>query len=139
MVQLTIRLKWSILSFDVWFLHVSKLANTKWNQGLKMAIDEYLSNPNESQRAAACFERKNLLVLAGAGTGKTRTIIARAAYLISQGVDPARTQIVTFPRKAAFEIKTRVQAILPDQCEGLTSSTFHSWCAKLQHSFHVFS
>ena len=99
-----------------------------------MHIEEYLSSLNEKQLAAASFPNQNMLILAGAGTGKTRTIIARAAYLISQGVDPTRIQILAFTRKAAFEIKSRVQAILPEQSHGLSCSTFHSWCAKLQRA-----
>jgi DNA helicase-2/ATP-dependent DNA helicase PcrA len=93
-----------------------------------MNLDEL----NESQKKAVLFNGKHLLVLAGAGTGKTRTIIARAAYLISTGVDPARIQILTFTKRAASEIVTRVKAVLDqDQAKALRGSTFHSWCNQL--------
>ena len=55
-----------------------------------------LDDLNESQKKAVTYSGKHLLVLAGAGTGKTKTIISRAAYLISQGVSPNKIQILTF-------------------------------------------
>jgi len=64
---------------------------------------------NKNQEKAATFEGKHLLVLAGAGTGKTKTIIARASYLISTGVDPSKIQILTFTKRAANEIVSRVK------------------------------
>lgn len=88
-----------------------------------------MDNLNEQQKYAATFEGKHLLVLAGAGTGKTRTIIARAKYLIKSGVQPKRILILSFTRKSAQEIVERIQNELPDTVsEGLTGSTFHSWC-----------
>jgi DNA helicase-2/ATP-dependent DNA helicase PcrA len=90
-----------------------------------MNLDEL----NDGQKQAVEFNRKHLLVIAGAGTGKTRTIIARAAYLISIGVDPTKIQILTFTKRAANEIVTRVKASLNiNQAQNLRGSTFHSWC-----------
>ena len=57
---------------------------------------------NKEQLAAATFEGKHLLVLAGAGTGKTRTIIARAIYLIEHGIEPNKIQILSFTKKSAW-------------------------------------
>ncbi|QLG46564.1 ATP-dependent helicase [Costertonia aggregata] len=87
---------------------------------------------NDGQQKAVEFNGKHLLVLAGAGTGKTRTIIARAAYLIERGVDPSKIQILTFTKKAANEIVERVKSTLP-QSNGnnLSGATFHSWCNQL--------
>jgi len=87
---------------------------------------------NKQQLKAVEFSGKHLLVLAGAGTGKTRTIIARAAYLIENGADPSKIQILTFTKKAANEIVERVKASLP-QSNGrsLNGATFHSWCNQL--------
>ena len=97
-----------------------------------MILDEL----NESQRKAVVYEGKHLLVLAGAGTGKTKTIIARAVYLISKGVSPSQIQILTFTRKAASEIVSRVKASLPpNQANTLGGSTFHSWCNQLLTNF----
>lgn len=89
---------------------------------------------NKEQRAAANFERKHLVVLAGAGTGKTRTIIARASYLISCGISPSRILILSFTRKSAQEIVERIKAEIPGKSsEGLRGQTFHSWCNELIH------
>ena len=87
---------------------------------------------NKQQLKAVEFAGKHLLVLAGAGTGKTRTIIARAAYLIENGANPSKIQILTFTKKAANEIVERVKASLP-QSNGrsLNGATFHSWCNQL--------
>lgn len=90
-----------------------------------------LSELNEQQVAAATYGRQHALVLAGAGCGKTKTIIARAAYLISQGTDPQRIQILTFTRRAASEIVERVQMHLGNTAIGLKASTFHTWCISL--------
>lgn len=91
-----------------------------------------LDDLNESQRKAVTFSGKHLLVLAGAGTGKTKTIISRTAYLISQGVSPSKIQILTFTKKSASEIVSRVKGSLTiNQAQTLNGSTFHSWCNQL--------
>lgn len=95
---------------------------------------------NEQQKYAATFNDKHLLVLAGAGTGKTRTIIARAKYLIQSGVNPKRILILSFTRKSAAEIVERISTELPStKSEGLIGSTFHSWCmAIIQNNPDIF-
>lgn len=88
---------------------------------------------NSQQYQAATFEGKHLLVLAGAGTGKTRTIIARAIYLLQNGTDPHRIKILSFTRKSAQEIAERIKiesSGLPE-AKKMTGSTFHSWCMEL--------
>lgn len=92
----------------------------------------YMDSLNEQQKYAATFNGKHLLVLAGAGTGKTRTIIARAKYLIQSGVHPKKILILSFTRKSAGEIVERIKKELPDTIsEGLIGSTFHSWCMEI--------
>lgn len=87
---------------------------------------------NEKQKKAVEFEGKHLLVLAGAGTGKTRCIVGRAAYLIENGTQPEKIQILTFTKRSANEIVERVKASLTDnQAQSLNGSTFHSWCNQL--------
>src|SRR5262249_60255186 len=66
-----------------------------------------LDGLNEQQRQAAAHPGGPLLVLAGAGTGKTRTLVARAAWLRGQGLDPARILLLTFTRRAADEMLAR--------------------------------
>lgn len=91
---------------------------------------------NKNQKKAAEFAGKHLLVLAGAGTGKTKTIIARAQYLISKGVDPEKIQILTFTKKAANEIVSRVEGALDaSKRKKLSGSTFHAWCNHLLHKY----
>ena len=91
------------------------------------------SKLNKQQLAAATFDGKHLLVLAGAGTGKTRTIIARAIYLIEHGVEPHKIQILSFTKKSANEIVERIkaEAVGNPKAKALKGSTFHSWCMEL--------
>jgi DNA helicase II / ATP-dependent DNA helicase PcrA len=96
-----------------------------------MAIETLLQQLNAGQHAAATLAGGHALVLAGAGTGKTRTIIARAAYLIAAGVPANRIQILTFTRRAASEVVERVRLTLAERSHGLRASTFHTWCAAL--------
>lgn len=96
-----------------------------------MSLQSLISELNDQQHQAATTESQHSLVLAGAGCGKTKTIVARAAYLISQGVPPNQIQILTFTRRAAQEIVTRVEQCLGDQAKGLKASTFHTFCIYL--------
>ena len=87
---------------------------------------------NEKQIQAVQYDGEHLLVLAGAGTGKTRCIVGRAAYLIKNGVQPEHIQILTFTKRAANEIVERVKASLSEnEANSLNGSTFHSWCNQL--------
>lgn len=83
---------------------------------------------NHEQRIAAEFNGGHVLVLAGAGTGKTRTIIARAAHLIRTGVDPARILIMTFTRRAALELTQRLESCVGPASSRVTAGTFHHFC-----------
>ena len=98
-----------------------------------MSVDTLLNSLNSNQRIAATFGNQHALVLAGAGTGKTKTIIARAAYLISQGVPADRVAILTFTRKSAAEIVERVKSTIGESAAGLRASTFHTWCMSVMH------
>lgn len=86
---------------------------------------------NLQQADAATYEGRNLLVLAGAGTGKTRTIIARAKYLLDKGVRPSRLLILSFTRKSAREIVARLQSGGNQDTKNLRGQTFHSWCMEM--------
>jgi DNA helicase-2/ATP-dependent DNA helicase PcrA len=98
-----------------------------------MTINALLAELNVNQKIAATINRQHALVLAGAGTGKTKTIIARAAYLISNGTPANRIQIMAFTRRAASEIVERVKMHLGDSAHRLNASTFHAWCMHLIH------
>ena len=96
-----------------------------------MTIDKLLSELNPAQREAATLPLIHAMVIAGAGCGKTKTIISRAAYLIHSGVAPQRIQILTFTRRSASEIVHRVRSHLGEAATGLQAATFHSWCMNL--------
>ncbi len=105
----------------------------KSGSGQANTVDSLLRELNDSQRHAATAPATHTLVLAGAGCGKTKTIIARAAYLISSGTRPERIQILTFTRRSASEIVERVRLTIGDSSKGLRASTFHTWCTSLLH------
>src|SRR5258708_12924624 len=87
---------------------------------------------NDAQRAAVEHPGGPLLVLAGAGSGKTRVLTARIAHLIKQrGVRPERIFAVTFTNKAAGEMRGRVATLLGAEPTGLWIGTFHSLHARL--------
>ncbi len=85
---------------------------------------------NPEQCAAATAGDGPLLVLAAAGTGKTRTLVHRVAYLIEQGVPPERILLLTFTNRAAREMLERAEKVVGDAAQSIWSGTFHSICAR---------
>src|SRR6476660_2336106 len=93
---------------------------------------DLLSALNPEQREAVLHTRGALLILAGAGSGKTRVIAHRIAHLVSEALcEPDRLLAVTFTNKAAEEMRTRVETLLGVDCRGMWISTFHALCARL--------
>ena len=91
-----------------------------------------LGDLNKEQREAVTQCEGPLLILAGAGSGKTRTITYRIAYLIKKiGVQPGEVFAVTFTNKAAREMLARVEELLGRSARGMWVSTFHSACARI--------
>lgn len=96
-----------------------------------MAELSILENLNEEQKRAVVDTDGALLVLAGAGSGKTRVLTTRVAYLVkNMNVDPYNILAITFTNKAAGEMKQRVANMLGESCE-VWISTFHSMCAQI--------
>jgi len=83
---------------------------------------------NRSQKAAVEHAGGHLLVLAGAGTGKTRVIIGRTIHLIRNGADPSRLLLLTFTRRAALEMKARLKLEIGASAEEIPAGTFHHYC-----------
>ncbi len=96
-----------------------------------MDIYARLSRLNPRQREAVMHTEGPLLILAGAGSGKTRVITLRTAYLIQTGVRPGSVLAVTFTNKAAREMKERVRSILGGGNASPVVSTFHSLCLRI--------
>jgi DNA helicase-2/ATP-dependent DNA helicase PcrA len=87
---------------------------------------DYSTELNEQQLAAVTASPGPLLVIAGAGSGKTRTLTYRVAYLLENGIDPRNILLLTFTNKAAREMLGRVTNLLPIDASGLWGGTFHS-------------
>ncbi|MCM2253799.1 MAG: UvrD-helicase domain-containing protein, partial [Ramlibacter sp.] len=93
------------------------------------AASPLLQNLNPEQRAAVTLPSEHALILAGAGSGKTRVLTTRIAWLLSTGqVSPGGVMAVTFTNKAAKEMMTRLQAMLPVNVRGMWIGTFHGLC-----------
>src|SRR5216110_703292 len=93
---------------------------------------QFLDALNPEQREAVLHIRGPLLILAGAGSGKTRVITSRISYLVGDGhAEPEQVLAVTFTNKAAEEMRARVEALLGADCSRMWVSTFHSLCARL--------
>ena len=91
-----------------------------------------LANLNPEQLAAVTLPNQSALILAGAGSGKTRVLTTRIAWLIQTGnVSPAGMLAVTFTNKAAKEMLTRISAMLPISTRGMWVGTFHGLCNRL--------
>ena len=87
---------------------------------------DYAAELNEQQLAAVSARPGPILVIAGAGSGKTRTLTYRVAYLLENGIDPRNILLLTFTNKAAREMLNRVANLLPVDASGLWGGTFHS-------------
>ncbi len=100
-------------------------------------MKNFLKDLNEVQRQAVQLVDGPMLIVAGAGSGKTRVITYRVAYLIANGIaSPSEVTAVTFTNKATAEMKQRIEVLLSDICSHdelrfLTISTFHSYCARV--------
>lgn len=99
----------------------------------------YTAALNEQQWQAVQQIEGPQLVIAGAGTGKTRTLVYRVAYLVEQGVDPGAILLLTFTRKASREMLRRAALLLDDRCQRIQGGTFHSFANTIlrQYAAHL--
>ncbi len=95
---------------------------------MKSLGSDYLKDLNPAQRAAVETIYGPLLVIAGAGSGKTRTLVCRLAYLVERGIPSEKILLLTFTRRAAREMIDRACALLQRDVNKITGGTFHSLC-----------
>lgn len=139
------RLEANLLTPDSVAKDASTDTNFNNNPILEQSSVDYASELNQSQLLAAATIKGKVLVIAGAGSGKTKTLTYRTSYLIESGASPSSILLLTFTRKAADEIKGRVKALLAENVadnsasanlrglnlNAITSGTFHSFCNML--------
>jgi len=92
--------------------------------------NEILNGLNDEQRAGVLHTDGPMLIVAGAGSGKTTVLTRRAARLIADGVDPASILIVTFTNKAAGELRERLESLVGPAGNRVVAATFHSFCVR---------
>lgn len=90
---------------------------------------------NEQQHEAVMHQDGPALVIAGAGSGKTRTLTYRVARLIEHGVPPQHILLLTFTRRAAREMMERATSLLDERCSKINGGTFHFYCNRLLHQY----
>ena len=95
-----------------------------------VSMNSLLTGLNKEQQQAVQHTEGPLLILAGAGSGKTKVLTVRIAHLLAQGVNPYEILAITFTNKAAKEMKSRVEGLVGDVANRIWLSTFHSFCAK---------
>lgn len=111
---------------------LQKEAPVKRPEDYSIAYNELL---NDRQFKAVFHDNGPALVVAGAGTGKTRTLVHRVARLVESGVNPSNILLLTFTRRAAKEMLNRASNILDERCKQVQGGTFHFYCSMLLHRY----
>lgn len=98
-------------------------------------MSDLVSGLNPAQAAAATYGNGPLLIIAGAGTGKTRTLIYRVAHLVEQGTRPERILLLTFTRRAAQEMLARAEKLVGNTTKHVNGGTFHATAHRLLRKY----
>lgn len=96
---------------------------------------KYAELLNEQQLDAVMVNQGAALVIAGAGTGKTRTLVYRVARLVESGINPSNILLLTFTRRSANEMIQRASSILDERCKRIKGGTFHFYCSQILHQY----
>ncbi len=116
-------------------LDLKKFVLKKQDNSTKKFQIDYKSELNQSQLDAVMHNTGASLVIAGAGTGKTRTIVYRVARLIEDGTDPNKILLLTFTRKSAEEMKRRASNLLDGRCNKIFAGTYHSFALNILRKY----
>jgi len=107
------------------------------SQAEKTFLIDYKSELNPQQYEAVTSIKGSYLVIAGAGTGKTRTLIYRMAYMVENGILPQSILLLTFTRRAAYEMMRRASTVLDDRCQKVSGGTFHSFSNSVLRKYGI--
>lgn len=110
---------------------MKKFVLKKQDNSKKSFLIDYKENLNDSQYNAVMHGKGAAIVIAGAGTGKTRVIVYRVARLIEDGINPYNILLLTFTRKASEEMKRRASNLLDGRCSKIISGTYHSFALNI--------
>jgi len=91
-----------------------------------LTLEDILKDLNEAQREAVTTVNGPLLIVAGAGSGKTKTLVHRLAYMVNQGIEPESILLLTFTRRSSEEMLRRAAFILDERCRNISGGTFHA-------------
>ena len=105
---------------------------------MALTKSQILEELNEDQQQPVINYEGPSFIVAGPGSGKTHTIVSRAAYMIEEGVRPENMLLFTFTRKAAGELKERIASKIGKKAEGLTVGTYHSICSRLLRKYATY-
>ena len=96
-----------------------------------MDKEEILNGLNDKQKEAVLAQEGPCLVIAGAGSGKTKVLTHKIAYYIASGAKPWNILAITFTNKAANEMKERIEKLVGDSAKDIWMGTFHSICVRI--------
>ena len=100
-----------------------------------MSFNELFSKLNEEQQEAVLDIHGPSMVVAGPGAGKTSVLVARTANMIKNGISPSNILLFTFTKKAANEIRERINNVIGEEANSITIGTYHSLCSRILRQY----